>query len=192
MTAQMTRNVLLISGAVLLLAALVWRLRVVASRRRRVEVALRSPDVTVRTRALRQISAVGLRPYARFLLRRTVEVDAGVAAGIDDTVPAEADELAWVIATCQWEPADEPALVQLRIWAQQHHERRREAPTAALSAPVATAPPAAQPAASAVAVVPAVPAETRDLVAAAESVLGQRVVSLRFRPARVSSTVPSS
>ena len=68
---------------------------------------MRSSDPTLRMRALRGIASVGLRPWSAMLLQRTREVGDG----------AEADELVWLIGACQWEPADDPAIVQLRLWA---------------------------------------------------------------------------
>jgi hypothetical protein len=98
---------LLAIGIAMVVVAIAWRTRDLRRRTDGVAGALRSSDPGTRTRALREIAAVGLRPWVATLLDRTSEVGDG----------AEADELVWLIGACQWEPADEPAIVQLRLWA---------------------------------------------------------------------------
>jgi hypothetical protein len=114
----MLRPVLIALGVAMVLVALAWRARDLRRRSGGIETALRSPDSSTRTRALREIASVGLRPWAAALLQRTNEVGDGV----------EADELVWLIGACQWEPADEPEIVQLRLWAARRLERAPDPP----------------------------------------------------------------
>ena len=76
---------------------------------------------------------MGLRPWAEMLLERTREVGDG----------AEADELVWLVGACQWEPADEPEIVQLRLWAARRLERAPVDADAVTPPPAATVPVAA-------------------------------------------------
>jgi hypothetical protein len=112
------RTVFIALGIAMLVVAIAWRARERRRRSNGIEAALRSPDPFTRTRALREIASVGLRPWATMLLGRTLEVGDGV----------EADELVWLIGACQWEPADEPAIVQLRLWASHRLERVSASP----------------------------------------------------------------
>jgi len=189
----MLRLVLVALGVAMVLAAIAWRARDLRRRSSGVEGALRSSDPFTRTRALREIASVGLRPWAAMLLERTNEVGDGV----------EADELVWLVGACQWEPADDPAIVQLRLWAARRLERR---PLATSEEPVETSVPVVEPVAPPVEVVaPAVdtspaevfvrpveavappadapPAEARPAVVdEIERIVGSRVLSLTFVP----------
>jgi hypothetical protein len=122
------RTTFIVLGVAMLLVALAWRARDLRRRSGGIEAALRSPDPFTRTRALREMASVGLRPWAAMLLTRTEEVPDGI----------EADELVWLIGACQWEPADEPAIVQLRLWAARRLERAPVVPDPV--APVMVAP----------------------------------------------------
>jgi hypothetical protein len=115
------RFLLLAIGIAMVLVALAWRARDLRRRSDGVASALRSSDAETRTRALREIAAVGLRPWVAMLLERTTEVAAD---------GAEADELVWLIGACQWEPADDPAIVRLRLWAARRLEGVSLAPIA--------------------------------------------------------------
>jgi hypothetical protein len=126
-------------GAVLLLAGMVWRMFVARRQRARIAVALDSADPNVRAVALRRISRSGVAPYAEQLLAMTRQP-------LD---PVRHGELAWLIASTQWEPARDARVAQLRLWADSQYQRTREAqePTVteqgiALATPSA---PAAQP-----------------------------------------------
>lgn len=182
----MLRLVLVALGVAMVLAAVAWRARDLRRRSSGVEGALRSSDPFSRTRALREIASVGLRPWAATLLERTSEVGEGV----------EADELVWLVGACQWEPADDPAIVQLRLWAARRLERL---PVATSAEPVATSVPAVEPVAPPVDTSPAEvvappvevaappgdapPAEARPVVVdEIERIVGSRVLSLTFVP----------
>ena len=110
----MLRLLLILLGIAMVVVAIAWRARDHRRRSGGIEAALRSADPITRARALREIASVGLRPWAAMLLARTREVGDGV----------EADELVWLVGACQWEPADEPEIVQLRLWAARRLEQR--------------------------------------------------------------------
>jgi hypothetical protein len=97
-------------------AAVGWRQ--VHRRRVRARIArtLRDPDPTRRGAAVRVATEQGLRTYARLLVARAaVETDPEVRATLVDAVLRTA-----------WEPADLPAILDLRLWA--HEERARSQP----------------------------------------------------------------
>jgi hypothetical protein len=123
-TLPVLRVLLIALGIAMVVVAIAWRARDLRRRAGGIEAALRSADASTRTRALREIASVGLRPWASSLLARTREVGDGV----------EADELVWLIGACQWEPADEPEIVQLRLWAARRLERAPAAPAVAIDA----------------------------------------------------------
>ena len=156
----MLRFMLLAIGIAMVFAAFAWRARDLRRRSDEVERALRSSDPATRTRALREIAAVGLRPWAAMLLERANEVGDGV----------EADELVWLIGACQWEPADDPAIVQLRLWATRRLDGSRNA-----TIPDPEPDPEPAPVAPVVETRPAVVEEIEDIV-------GSRVLALTFVP----------
>ena len=166
----MLRFMLLAIGIAMVFAAFAWRARDLRRRSDEVERALRSSDPATRTRALREIAAVGLRPWAAMLLERANEVGDGV----------EADELVWLIGACQWEPADDPAIVQLRLWATRRLDRSRKA-TVPVPEPVVAPAVAPEPAPEPEPVAPVV--ETRPaVVEEIEDIVGSRVLALTFAP----------
>jgi hypothetical protein len=102
-------------GVLLIVASAVWRMIVAQRRRTAVVQALRSDDPSVRSLALRRMSRGGIGPYASELL------DAIARAGD----PVRRGELAWVIASTQWEPARDARLAQLRLWADAYYRERQ-------------------------------------------------------------------
>ena len=126
----MLKIALIVVGLAMVLVAFAWRARELRRRSGGIDSALRDPDPATRTRALREIASVGLRPWAKLLLARAAEVAPG----------QEADELVWLIGACQWEPADDPAIVQLRLWAARHHDAALGDRETAAAPPPASAP----------------------------------------------------
>jgi hypothetical protein len=166
-------------------AGAVWRTRSRHRRREEACVALLDADPVVRAAGLRAIAAVGLRPWAGWLLARTVQLD---ATG-DDAIEPErvmAAELAWLVSACQWEPADAAEVVQLRLWAKAYHHRYepRQAPLTASTDPPAEMPPPRPPPTPA-APPPAGPGFDEQLA----SVLGERVIDVCFLPSGSSDPV---
>ncbi len=106
----------LLIGALMVAVAIGWHQ---AHRRRirgRIARSLQDPDPTRRKAAVRVATEQGLRTYARLLVARAaVETDPGVRAVMVDAVLRTA-----------WEPADRPAILDLRLWA--HEERARPQP----------------------------------------------------------------
>jgi hypothetical protein len=93
----------------LLLIAVLWRALARRRASRTLERMLVNHDPAVRRSALAMIGGQGLRGCADLLLRRTAE----------ETDTDVLDALAATVARNQWEPADRPALVSLRLWAEQ-------------------------------------------------------------------------
>ena len=104
----MIRAVALLVGVVLLAAAALRRWQLLRRRRAEVDAGLRSDDPARRALARREVAAVGLRSYAPTLL--------ALVAELTPEDPRFAEIVA-LVARCQWEPADEPGVVQLRLWA---------------------------------------------------------------------------
>jgi len=104
--------VFLFLGIGIVVAAAVWRIMV---RRRAVytlQWALSSPDPADRRAAVAVVSQQGVARFAEVLLNHTrYERDQTVLLAIADAV-----------ARNQWEPADSPPLVQLRMWSQRYLE----------------------------------------------------------------------
>ncbi len=181
---------LIIIGLVLLAVGAIWWERNRRRRRSRVAAGLVSTDPAVRAQALREVSSVGLRPWAPLLLSRIQEVDDEALLG----------ELVWVIAACQWEPADDPSIVQLRLWARQRSGSDLTAlaeaamvpnPPATPMSPAVTSTPAPQPLTP-----PAVPeastvlsSPTSVVVTAPQAALGAAQVA---EPAARPSPAPAS
>jgi hypothetical protein len=112
----------------MLLVAMSWRLL----HRRRVDArlaeALRHDDPVRRRAAVRVATEQGLRPYAKLLIARIdEETDPHVRAALVEGVLRNA-----------WEPADQPAILRLRLWA--HEERARWQAAAPTRSPVAVPP----------------------------------------------------
>lgn len=110
----------LLVGAGLALSgvALGWRLIAARRWRARLREMLWHPDASVRAAGMRRIAATGLAPWTSLLLERVA----------DPTDTQVAGELAWLIASCQWEPADDPRVMQLRLWAAEHHRAAEARP----------------------------------------------------------------
>ena len=105
-------------GIGIVVAAVVWRTMV---RRRAVsslQWALASFDPADRRAAVAVVSQQGVARFAEVLLRHTrQEEDRSVLLAIADAV-----------ARNQWEPADSPPLVELRMWAQRFLEEEENEP----------------------------------------------------------------
>jgi len=102
--------VFLFLGIGVIVAAIVWRTMV---RRRAVsslQYALGSFDPADRRAAVHVVSQQGVSRFAEVLLEHTKNED-------DPTVLLA---IADAVARNQWEPADSPPLVQLRMWAQRY------------------------------------------------------------------------
>ena len=99
-------------GIAIIVAAVVWRTMV---RRRAVsslQYALGSFDPADRRAAVHVVSQQGVARFAEVLLEHTKHED-------DPTVLLA---IADAVARNQWEPADSPPLVLLRMWAQRYLE----------------------------------------------------------------------
>lgn len=92
-------------GVVLVGAALAWRLRAHGHTTRLLGDALASPDPAVRIGALTAIGALGLSRHAG------VVVDMAEREAHPEVIGA----LIEVVSRSQWEPADKPELVALRL-----------------------------------------------------------------------------
>ena len=110
--------VLLFLGIGIVVSAVVWRTMV---RRRAVsslQWALGSFDPGDRRAAVAVVSQQGVARFAEVLLEHTRhEEDPSVLLAIADAV-----------ARNQWEPADSPPHVQLRMWAQRYLDEEDEGP----------------------------------------------------------------
>lgn len=106
----------LAAGALVLAWAWVWRALVRMRTRRQLRRAARHEQPWVRRAAVEVIAEQGLHRFAELLVDR-----------IHDEEHTEVREaLALAIVRNQWEPADSPMLVQLRIWAHVELQGRRE------------------------------------------------------------------
>jgi hypothetical protein len=126
--------------------------------------ALLDRDPGVRAGALQVVAGAGLRRWATLLADQARLLERDDRTALDEV---RAAELAWLITVCQWEPADDPTILQLRLWAKRYHDRRGEVP----------APPAANEVDARDIVGTASP-----LVTASERALGERVLEVRFWP----------
>jgi hypothetical protein len=111
--------VLVAAGAVLLCAAVAWRWRGRALRRdqvrARLKAALADPDPAVRKAAVAVSAQRGLSELAELLL------DASARERDEEVL----DAIAEAVARNQWEPLDDPVLLELRLWARRRFEERR-------------------------------------------------------------------
>jgi hypothetical protein len=108
--------VLLASGLGLVISAAIWRVTARRTAVATVRWGLLNQDPAVRRAALVIAGQQGLFRYADPLLelaRREID-------------PAISIALAEVVARNEWEPADDPKLIELRLWAQ---SRLAEAPS---------------------------------------------------------------
>jgi hypothetical protein len=101
-------------GALLIVGGVMWRAVVARKRRARVLDGMSSPDPGVRASAMRRISRTGIAEYAAGI--------SSLVALADD--PIRQGELAWLIASTQWEPARDPQVAQLRLWADSYYRAR--------------------------------------------------------------------
>ena len=104
-------------GALLLCAGLLWRARSRRQAMRLLRSALASPDPSYRRAAVSVAGEDGLARHATVLMK----------LAWNEPDPFVRDELAAVVVRNQWEPAERPELVTLRLWARQHLEVRRAA-----------------------------------------------------------------
>ncbi|HVT78602.1 MAG TPA: hypothetical protein VHD87_16300 [Acidimicrobiales bacterium] len=98
---------LLVVGAALVAAAVVWRAAVRLRARRRVRQLLRAPEASARRSALDLLGNDGLSAHANALV--------DLVAHEHD--PSVLDAVADLVARNSWEPADQPRLIELRLWA---------------------------------------------------------------------------
>ena len=111
-------TVFLFLGIGIIVAAVVWRTMVRRRAASALQWALESFDAADRRAAVAVVSQQGVARYAEVLLEHTRhEEDPTVLMAIADAV-----------ARNQWEPADSPPLVQLRMWAQRYLEEEDEEP----------------------------------------------------------------
>ena len=96
-----------VCGAALLGGAVAWRMSTRRGARATLRSALTSPNPASRIAALNIVASEGVASYVDLLRQRAaVESD-----------PEVRRTLAEVIARSQWEPVDDQALVELRLWA---------------------------------------------------------------------------
>jgi hypothetical protein len=118
-------------GSLLVVMGIAWRAVSLQRDRARVADALASSDAATRAAALRRIGRTGLTPYAQPLLELTSRLSDPVRGG----------ELAWLVASMQWEPLRDPRVAQLRLWADNYYRESQLSPPPRLaSAPVVPAP----------------------------------------------------
>jgi hypothetical protein len=110
----------LAAGALVLAWAWAWRALARMRTRRHLRRAARHEQPWVRRAAVEVIAEQGLHRFAELLVDRIH----------DEDHPAVREALALAIVRNQWEPADSPMLVQLRIWAHLELQGRREAAAA--------------------------------------------------------------
>jgi hypothetical protein len=103
----------------MLLLALAWAWRSLARARTAAVLrrAARDPRRWVRRAAVEIIAEQGLHRFADLLAERIAV----------EQVPAVREALALAIVRNQWEPADSPLLIRLRLWAHAELQARREA-----------------------------------------------------------------
>ncbi len=103
----MPPEVLVAAGILLLAAGGAWRVAARRKARRLLAAALADPNPAARVAGLSVIGDRGLRPYSDVL----------VALASRERDPAVLNALAFAVARSMWEPADDPRLMQLRLWA---------------------------------------------------------------------------
>ncbi|MGC8627838.1 MAG: hypothetical protein ACP5VR_09880 [Acidimicrobiales bacterium] len=101
-----------IAGGVLVAVAIAWRLVVRKRASSALVKALADPQEAARAAAVEVVAAGGISRFARVLWQQAqTETSAVVLERIVEAVVRN-----------QWEPAEDPALVRLRLWAQQRLE----------------------------------------------------------------------
>lgn len=170
-------RLLLLLGLTMVAAGAAWRIRIARLSQEQMAAALRSADASARSRALRRLATTGLRPYAPLVLR--------VATASNGL---QAAELAWLVAASQWEPADDPALVQLRLWAREHQRLygTRTPPTLLEGTPGATTAPLLG---GSLGSADAAATPSDGLTPMIENVVGRPVMDARFTPLSRASRV---
>jgi HEAT repeats len=106
-----------VAGVLLLAVAWAWRALARARTTAVLRRAARDPRRWVRRAAVEIIAEQGLHRFADLLVERIAVED----------VPAVREALALAIVRNQWEPADSPLLMRLRLWAHLELQGRREA-----------------------------------------------------------------
>lgn len=130
-----------VAGASLVLAAVGWWAVTRLRTRRMVARGLRDPDPAVRAAVVAAVAGSGVRAHARRLLV--------LAHGEDDAEVRAA--LAAAVVRSQWEPATDPRLLALRVWAHEVTASANPRPDGearfgrAAPFPVAMAPPGPEP-----------------------------------------------
>jgi hypothetical protein len=105
------------AGVLLLAVAWMWRALARARTTAVLRRAARDPRRWVRRAAVEIIAEQGLHRFADLLVERIAV----------EEVPAVREALALAIVRNQWEPADSPLLMRLRLWAHLELQGRREA-----------------------------------------------------------------
>lgn len=108
-------------GALLLIAAMIWRSRASRQQIKAISRALVDADLETRKAALFMASEQGLGPYLQLLAERTRQ----------ETEEPVLEALMEVVLRNQWEPSDNRRLIELRLWAE---ARRAHASAAAVVA----------------------------------------------------------
>src|SRR5690242_15050415 len=98
---------LLVAGLALLVGAAAWRSAARWRARRNVRQMLAAPDAPSRRAALDLVGDDGLSSYAAALVELVQR----------EEDPIVLDAVADLVARTLWEPADQPRLVELRLWA---------------------------------------------------------------------------
>lgn len=157
----MTETALLLGGALLIGAAGIWRAHHRSAFHKEVARALADDDPAVRATALHVLAGSGLRRWSGELSSLVQTLD---PRSLRPDQEARAAELAWLITVCQWEPADEPAILQLRLWAKRYHQFHEATPgdSAEENRPVV--------------------GSRSSMAAAAEQALGEPVTEIQFWP----------
>ena len=108
---------LLAAGALLLAVAWLWRVLARARTAAVLRRAARDPRRWVRRAAVEIMAEQGLHRFADLMVERIAV----------EKVPAVREALALAIARNQWESADSPLLMRLRLWAHLELQGRRDA-----------------------------------------------------------------
>jgi hypothetical protein len=155
---------LLVAGVALLVGAAGWRSAARWRARRSVRLMLAAPDAPSRRAALDLVGDDGLSSYAAALVELVQR----------EEDPIVLDAVADLVARTLWEPADQPRLVELRLWAR-GRLLAQQAPESADLAPARTPRPQPPPA-------PRPLRLDRDpLLRRLEQALGERVLAVRIQ-----------
>lgn len=160
-------------GVALIATAIAWRVASVARARKRLRSLLRSDDPVARIHALELVGERGLRSQSKTLLRMTTNEDN----------PDVRAALLTAIARTQWEPANHPALVELRAWARARSSDAAPLPTSIAPRPAANAPRVSERRDDRPLRAQRAPARDRSLVERLERMLGEAVLAVRLERA---------